>query len=336
MENKETIAENLIIRHLAAETTAVEEIKLEKWIAESPANEKLYVDFKKSLQLGRQHYDTDSSHPLRIDINTEWNQFLENVRPKQDPKVVPLEKETIRHNWLKIAAALFFVVGVSFVLNYFANQTSIIQYQTGKNTQEVILPDGSIVTLNQHSTLSYLEDFGKADRQVNLNGEAFFDVAKDKTKRFTISMKNAQVQVLGTSFNIRSYNQNTKTEVVVATGLVKLSKNDSEESITLNPGEKGVLNLNKLVTEANDDQNFLAWKTGRIIFEETQLNKVIEILNRTYRVNISTKINIPGTCEVTVIYEQQNIQSILNVLKSTLDLEYLIDGDNIEITRIGC
>ncbi len=335
MENKDTIAENRIAKYLVGEASPMEEEQLQKWRAESSENEAFFQDFKKTLELGQQHYQVDTAKSLGIDIDAEWNQFLKNISVKEGTKVVSLEKQVETSNvWLKIAASLILIIGVGFAINYFSGQPSLVHYQTAQNTQEVTLPDGSIITLNKQSFLSYLEDFGKVDRQVSLSGEAFFDVAKDKTKQFIITTENAQVQVLGTSFNVRAYDQSEATEVVVATGIVKLSKQNSNEAITLNAGDKGMFESNKLYSETNKDTNFLSWKTGKIMFEEESLEAVIEALNRIYQVDISTEED--ASCEVTVTFEQQTIEAVLNVLKITLDLQYTVKGDEINITSIGC
>ena len=337
MENNKNIAENWIAKHLSGETTSTEEAQLQQWIAESPANEKLYLDLKKVNHFGKQHYDTHSLKPQDIDVQQEWNQFLQNTSNVKGVKTVSLAPTTNRvTRILKFAAAVLLLLGIGMVINYFSEKSAPIVYQTTANTQEVALPDGSIVTLNKHSTLSYSESFGVADRSLSLSGEAFFDVTKDKEKPFIISTQKAQVQVLGTSFNVRAYEESELSEVVVTTGVVKFSKNNSAEAVTLKAGDKGVLRSDQLINKVNEDVNFLAWKTRKLIFEEESLGSVIATLNQTYQANISTRIDIPECAEVTVTFEQQTIEAILNVLKTTLDLEYKTDGDKIEITAIGC
>jgi len=328
--------ETWIANQLAGESSPAEEKQLQEWIAESPSNEKLYLDFKNVTNLGQRHYDVTSSGTVNIDVNSEWVQFIKNIEAKKETKVVSLAIETASYNWLKVAASVVLIIGVGLVVNYFSGQNSLTQYQTAENTQEIILPDGSTVTLNNHSSLSYSDDFGETARSLSLSGEAFFDVTKDKEKPFIISTQKAQVQVLGTSFNVRAYEESELLEVVVTTGVVKFSKNNSAEAVTLKAGDKGVLRSDQLINKVNEDVNFLAWKTRKLIFEEESLASVIETLNRTYQINISTGIDIPECAEVTVTFDQQTIEAILNVLKTTLDLEYKTDGDKIEITAVGC
>jgi len=328
--------ETWIANQLAGESSPAEEKQLQEWIAESPSNEKLYLDFKNVTNLGQRHYDVTSSGTVNIDVNSEWVQFIKNIEAKKETKVVSLAIETASYNWLKVAASVVLIIGVGLVVNYFSGQNSLTQYQTAENTQEIILPDGSTVTLNNHSSLSYSDDFGETARSLSLSGEAFFDVTKDKEKPFIISTQKAQVQVLGTSFNVRAYEESELAEVVVTIGVVKFSKNNSAEAVTLKAGDKGVLRSDQLINKVNEDVNFLAWKTRKLIFEEESLASVIETLNRTYQINISTGIDIPECAEVTVAFEQQTIEAILNVLKTTLDLEYKTDGDKIEITAVGC
>jgi len=330
--------ETWIAKHLTGEATPQEETQLQEWIDENPENKKLFVDFKQVMELGKKHYDTNSSISLNIDINSEWNHFLKNVEHNQGLKVIKLNKGSAisRNNWLKIAASVVLIASVGLLINYFSTRSSLIQYQTAQNTQEIVLPDGSVVTLNKNTSLSYAESFGEADRSLNLIGEAFFEVTKNKTSPFIISTKKTQIQVLGTSFNVRDFGQSDDAEVTVATGLVKFAKNNSNEAITLKAGDKGILRLNRLVSKVITDVNYLSWKTGKIVFEEQSLKSVIETLNRVYQVNIFSKFELPETCQITVTFEQQTIEAVLNVLKTTLDLNYLINGDQIEFTSIGC
>lgn len=329
--------ENWIAKHLSGETTPAEETELQEWIAQNPANEKLYLDLKKVNQFGKQHYETRALLSQDIDLHQEWNQFLKNTGNQKDIKVVTLEPSTNRiNNLFKFAAAILLLLGIGVVINYFTEKSATIVYQTTAKTEEVELPDGSIITLNKNSTISYSESFGVADRFVNLSGEAFFDVTKDKDKHFFIVTQKAQIEVLGTSFNVRADAKSEETEVVVSTGVVKLSTNETQEAITLNPGDKGIAMKGRVTGKVNENVNFLAWKTGKLVFEENQLDTVFETLSRIYQIDIITEPTIPPSCEVTVTFEKQSIESIFNVLKSTLDLEYVIDSTEIKITRVGC
>ena len=173
---------------------------------------------------------------------------------------------------------------------------------------------------------------------VNLIGEAFFQVEPQTGSTFVINANDLEIAVLGTSFNVQAYDHSKAIEVVVQTGTVKLVEKTDQESITLHSGEKGIYGKDhkQLSRQPNDDINFLSWKTRKITFVQDDLHTVAQTLNRTYQVNIYFSADISPTCEVTVTFDNQTLDAVLNVLKNTLDLSYQIIGDQIEITGAGC
>jgi len=331
--------DELITRSLAGETTAEEEKNLSAWIALAEKNKEHYEKLKRAFMLGDAYYKKEKQPEPVLDIDQEWNHFLKQIDAKPKDNVRTLESPSKTYSvWMRVAAALLMVVVSGFIINYFisANKTTVIE--TADATQEITLPDGSQVTLNKNSQLAYTNDFGKETRSVSLKGEAFFDVARDPQKRFVINVNEATVEVLGTSFNVQAYHAEKQLEVVVATGTVKLSVPNVKQEVTLQAGDRGVYaRTEKQLTQiTNTDINFLAWKTRKFIFMETDLYTVIETINHAYQTNITIAANVPATCMVTVIFDQQSLEAILNVLKTTLNLTYKTENGTIIITDAGC
>jgi len=328
---EENDIDNLIARSLTGETSAEEEQQLRAWIAATAENNQHFQKVQKSFSIANQYYRTKQVPDLNLDA--EWNRFLKSIDKPKTNNVRTLFSAT----WLRVAAAVMVVAASVVLYNYFSNaRLSIIE--TGLVAQEVTLPDGSLVTLNQNSKLTYSSSFNHSDRSISLEGEAFFEVAHNPNKPFTISVKDASVEVLGTSFNVRGYNASEVLEVVVATGTVKLSTPDKSAHVTLQAGDRGVYNPQQqtVQNEINTDVNFNAWKTRRLTFTEANLQTVVETLNQVYHANIVIAVPVPDTCLVTVRFDQQDLTDVLNVLKVTLNLEYTIQKNKIEITRAGC
>jgi ferric-dicitrate binding protein FerR (iron transport regulator) len=170
-----------------------------------------------------------------------------------------------------------------YLVNYFLSRTTEIRFETSDAKQTISLPDGSSVTLNKNSQITYRSDFGKHDRNIALKGEAFFDVERDTLKPFVIAVNKATIEVLGTSFNVRAYDHLAEVEVIVKTGVVKLSVPDRKTEVKLNAGQKGIYEKENqaLHSGVNEDINFLSWNTQKIIFMESDLRTVIETLNKT-------------------------------------------------------
>ena len=193
---------------------------------------------------------------------------------------------------------------------------------------EYILPDGSVVALNSNSKLVFPSNFKGNTREVTIYGEAFFDVKPDASKPFIINAGNAQVKVLGTSFNVKAYPENETVEVVVATGKVQVSGKTGSEvndnvQILLVPGEKGIVTNNGSMPAKmeNTNPNYLAWKTHDFVFNEIPLRDVINCLEKTYHVDIEVAQPELNDLKLTAHFENKPIDFVLNVVRLTFNLD---------------
>jgi len=324
--------QSLITKHLAGEASADEQKELSLWMAESPENRRHYDDLKKAFELTEKHFAFSASEDLNIDIENEWDHFTETIGSgKATRRLSPARV------WLKIAATVLLIMATGGVLYYYSSPKTII-YQTAGNTETVTLPDGSSVSLNRHTSLSFNPGFGEENRTVNLDGEAFFEVEPDANKPFIILTREARVQVLGTSFTVHAYDSLPSVEVIVQTGLVSFQEKTGKQSVKLPAGQKGIYSKTKerIASATNNDVNFLSWNTQRIVFVENDLRSVVETLKKTYHADIRISTNIPASCTVTVTFDHQTLESVLKVLESTLNLKYTINGNKVEIIEAGC
>lgn len=334
--DEQLVMDELITKQLSGEASPEETRQVEAWVALRPENELHFQKMKKVFEMGSSHYKKVKSPDLAIDVNHEWNHFVNTI--SKETKVRSIALQGYATNWLRIAAALLLLIASGLVVNYFVSKNQDVQFQTAANTLDVSLPDGSKVTLNKNSSLTYTPSFGETSRQVTLRGEAFFDIERNPLKPFVISVNGTEVEVLGTSFNVRAYNELATVEVVVASGVVKFKAPEKQQEVTLRAGEKGIYSsvTKQIKSNANDDINFLSWSTQKIIFEETDLRSVIKTLNNTYQSNIVIATEIPPSCVVTVSFDHQTLDAVLHVLKTTLNLTYRTNGNRIEIVSAGC
>jgi len=322
---------DLITKHLAGETTASEQKALFTWINEHPENKRHFDQFRKAFDLTERHFKIPSTD-IDLDIDEEWAHFTESIG--EDDKVRRLSPPGI---WLRIAATvLILVVAGAALYNYLKADHTV--FETAENKTTISLPDGSEVILNGYTTLSFDPDFGKENRTIFLEGEAFFNVQHDANKPFIILTDNTKVQVLGTSFNVIAYDSVSEVEVIVETGKVSMQTRDGRENVDLAAGQKGIYSKTKqaLITTVNDDVNYRAWSTRHIVFAETDLRSVIETLRRTYHADIRLPANVPETCILTVTFDNQSLESVLKVLERTLNIRYTIQGNKVHITEAGC
>ena len=265
-----------------------------------------------------------------VNLDQEWQRFKSTVRPAGTGSSTT--------GWWRIAASVVLVTVLGYLLwtNVFeAKSITVLAQYSG---QEIMLPDSSVVTLNKNASISYPRNFSRGSRMVEMTGEAFFEVTRNVNKPFIVKMGLSNVEVLGTSFNINARKDNDRIEVVVNTGKVRFTNTTSKEAVILTKGEKGVLmkSNNSIAKAPNDDVNFMAWKTRKIVFDDVELDEVIQTLNKLYEAHVSFSTDVSKDCKVTVTFDNQSLDAILSVLEVTLDLEYRKSGDIIEVVKTGC
>lgn len=202
---------------------------------------------------------------------------------------------------------------------------------------QLVLADGTKVWLNSESELSFPAAFAGHDRKVAIKGEAYFEVTKDEAKPFKVSVNGAEVQVLGTQFNISAYNDDPTMKTTLLGGSVKIVKGQSSKVIR--PGEQaqvtnkdGALNP-KITVNAVDVDVVTAWKNGRFIFHEDNIQSVMRQLARWYNVNVAFEGNVTSEKFVGVISRSryENISDILSMLEKTGTVRFVINGNNVTV-----
>lgn len=319
--NLSHITDELLVKYLLLETTAEENAQIEKWKAQSDANQKHFNQFK---------YIWEESKKLAanstVDENAAWQRFQQRIATPAttDTKTISLKP---RYSMMKIAAAvLVLICGTWFTYNL-TNRDNYIALATESETLTDTLPDGSIITLNKHSELKYAMNEDGKTRNVTLKGEAFFNVAPDKSKPFIISVNDVTVQVVGTSFNIK--NTAEKTEVIVETGIVEVAKH--EHSVTLNRDEKATVaaNSDELVKEDKSDNLYNYYRTKEFVCNNTPLWRLVDVLNEAYRVNIVITDPRLRNLPLTVTFTDEPVENILAVVAETLHIKAEKKGNDI-------
>ncbi len=323
---------DLITRFLADEMTAAEREQFELTIKGDRERMEQFRAYQKiwdgvDLLAARSKYDMDS----------EWNLLTGKINLDEDDAKSEGEKSrsrSLRTSILRIAAVL--VIGLLGVAGWYGGRQMLMYDRVAveSGTQVIELPDGSLITLNSGSSARYTAKESLSYRKVKLSGEAFFEVARDTTRPFIIDAGPAQIEVLGTSFNVNAYPDNAAVEVTVNSGLVAMSaKQDKDKLILLNKGNTGVYSkkqsaLNLVVA---GDLNAVAWKTRILEFTETSLEEVVAKLNHTYRSDILIGNNELKDLTITVSFNMQELDAVLKVLASTLDLKIEKSGSKITI-----
>ncbi|TMI62719.1 MAG: DUF4974 domain-containing protein [Bacteroidetes bacterium] len=307
------------MKYLLGEASPEEEQAVMEWMNANSSNKEYYNQFKKIW---------DSSKELAagstVDVNKAWERFQMRVADKNEsPKVISRK----RFSWMRIAASVILIAGLG-VAAYFMfnnNEPKEMVAQTGQNVLLDTLPDGSVITLNKRSTITYPSKFKGDTRAIALKGEAFFNVAPDKKKPFIISVNDVQVTVVGTSFNIKSENGNT--EIVVETGIVRVAR--SGKTVELIAGEKIVMTATDSITnkETVSDKLYNYYRSKEFVCDGTPLWKLVQVLNEAYDAKISIGRKELRDMQLTTTFNNESLEKVLEIIHLTLDITVIKKED---------
>ena len=313
------MTDELLIKVLLKESTIEENEKVEKWLNAAEANKKHFTQLETIWQV---------SNTLKNDNKREEEQAWASFKARR-ADLKPESDNSKRLNasrvWLRIAAVLFIAIGgwIAYSLYGPGKYTELAAtYQVRTET----LPDGSALTLNKNTKISYATNF-KNNRKLNLEqGDVFFDVAKDKMHPFVIDIEKISVEVVGTSFNIKHIKKDT--EINVESGIVKVRLANDE--IKLYKGEKIHIDGNtlKLVKEQSTDQLYNYYRTRLIQGNNLPLWKLVNTLNEAYGSNIMLDDKVRDLT-ITTTFEMGSLNDILIVTCETLNLNLTRNGNII-------
>lgn len=322
---------NLSIRYLSGEAIDEEISWLEEKVGSDAEAAAQFREIKKTWQLSR-------SATVDFDTASAWEE-VNFIISEEDKKENPYPFGAGRTKWvftLRIAASIVVLIGAVYLLYTMFSSSGLTELTASGQLVSSSLEDGSEVTLNLHSRLSYDKDFNDKERRVKLIGSAFFDVVRNENKPFIVETPDMTIQVLGTSFYVDARENEDRLEVIVNSGQVSVS-GGKESSIKLSAGERGILDKKtyQLLKEKNGDINYLAWKTKSFVFENTPLIKVIEDLEKAYHANIALASNL-NDCRLTATYEAYELDEILFLIAETFNLELDGSGKDFSIQGEGC
>jgi ferric-dicitrate binding protein FerR (iron transport regulator) len=255
----------------------------------------------------------------------------------QKVKVLKQRKQP-RRVWFRVAAAFIGLLALSsLIYEHTADQlTPMVIAQTAIGEQKtILLPDGSVVSLNVASTLKYPKSFVGNVREVFLQGEAFFEVTKNTKQPFLVHTGNLATQVLGTSFNVNAYTKDVN--VAVATGKVRVRA--TGEHTTLTSGEQAIYThaIGSLKKTHVALDNITSWRKGLLTFEQTPLSEVLHTLERWYEVQFELADPKMATCLIRGTIAYGTLAEAMDLLAFVLNASYeYVDVDRIRLAGGLC
>ena len=327
MEQELNHIDILIGNYLSGESTPGEKDELMEWISQSPVNKMLFEENQRIWEKSHSYLPASGILSDQLKIKDHIIQQLTN-----------LPQELSLYGWIYRVAAIL-ALPVMLALGWYLgangkSETALCEVTAPKGQiSKCVLADGTQVWLNAGSTLKYEPTLSGNIREVNLDGEAYFKVTKNKHKPFVVNTKYAQVKVLGTIFNLKAYDGDDKVETTLEEGRVEFSLNgSSDRPVELKPGEQIVFDSSdhKLTTDKVDTYLHTAWKDGKYVFKDADLKTIVAELERLYDVRIHLQNDSLLHLRFRGMFEyEQNIFSALETLERTTNMKYRMDGRDI-------
>lgn len=321
MEKEGFDIDQLIANRLLGTISEEESVFLDDWIEQSIENRRLYSEQKKLWDLFSIYQKVQ-----KIDERKAYQKISNQLFSS---------KRTSPFIWIqRIAAVLLLPVILTSAFYFYSEKANHNQFSTVYNTVEtplgmrssLTLPDGTKVWLNAGSSISYPVLFASDSRTISLTGEAYFEVKKDKNWPFVVSTKKMNVFVTGTIFNCNAYPENDQIQTVLVEGEVTLINQSTTEIATMNPGELATFNnSNQQITKTKTDlQKYVAWKSGKLMFRDDKMNKVVEKLERWYNVEFEIEDHEIANYVYTATFVDESLDQVLKMLTLSAPIRYTI------------
>jgi len=282
--------------------------------------------------------DSDESHLQELNQLrklyhiTLFNEVPSEKKAPQEKKWFHLRKTVL--TLVKIAAVFFiFLMG-----NYWIRKTETTYSQTffvppGQRA-ELLLPDSSIIWLNAQTKITYPSDFGKNNRELTLDGEAYFKVKKKSGQQFTVKTKEANIYVVGTEFNVIAYRNTPLTEISLLSGSIEVvSSATPTKKIVMKPNDLVRIGNKEIQSALIKDYDYYRWKEGLLCFNNEPLENIMRKLELYYDTRIEVKKNNLLKFRYTGKFRTKDgIEHILKVLQIEHKFIYTIDKNLNRIT----
>lgn len=313
----------------------------ESWVLQNP-EQKETIDLAKSMILGLRIKEIPVS---AVDIERGIEHILAQTESYETPVV-----SIFQRSWFRIAAAiaLFVSVGLWWTLSKAPKDIfteGVVNTET--QSKKVILPDGSTVILEKNSEIHYAKDFAGQFREVQFKGEGLFDVVKDPNKPFIVNTGNVITKVLGTSFTVKSFDNDNQITVNVIRGKVsvvalktKTTQQNAKEEVILVPNQKAVFSKNEARLEQTIVDKPIALASNdtakQIIFEEQPVSTIFEALEKTYNVDIVFDNKILKNCAITTTLTDEPLFEKLNAICKSIGATYKVIGVQVIVEGASC
>ncbi|HTI06982.1 MAG TPA: FecR family protein [Puia sp.] len=336
------------------EASAEELYELEQLIRDNP-------EWQALLNQARRAYHFKAVNLQTPDVDRSFSRHIQRLSNHLSRQPAPVKRKVVRLSLIAggIAASLLMAF---LITNYTGkksggnNTANVISTRYGSKSK-VQLPDGTLVWLNADSKLTYSKDFGNQGREVSLAGEAFFDVQKDVEHPFIIHTNNLDIRVLGTAFNVRSYQNEKTSEATLIRGAIEVTLNNSpERKILMKPSDRLVVQnraganttpaptkgdsigtiywVGKVDVKEKDNVSLeTVWKKNSLAFKNETLENVAGQIEHWFNVKVSIEDEELKTVTYSCDFKDESLKEVMEALHLTGRFQYQIVKDSVHITK---
>lgn len=285
--------------------------------------------------MSRQFYEMFSGGGQEINLDHILHkinyEIITKSTEKNNRKINKFLKLSLRLAGM-IVLALSVYWGIKGNSNYNTAKETWVEIKAPAWTRaQFSLPDGTTGWLNSNSSVKYNGTF-ISDRQVTLNGEAFFDVAKDIKRPFKVNANEVVVKVLGTRFNIASYADENNIEVLLEEGKLEFNGGKEDDVRVMKPNDIIVYDKfsKNIATETVQTEKYISWKEGKLVFRNDPIDVIARRLERWYNVEVEISRNMPSDFRLRATFLDESLEEVLFFLGRSLPIDYRIENSSLK------
>lgn len=321
--------EKLMNRYFARLCDENEDRKVKEWFASTEGQAYLSADMEEQIK----KWDGEKEGVVDHEIPTEvmFDRVVKEIRRGE------------RKKWYVWAAVMILplIVTASLVsLLFSSSEKKVVAYRevvVAKGEQlQVLMQDGTRVWLNADSRLVYPDNFNNKERVVKLDGEAYFEVAKNSKRPFRVELEAMNIQVTGTSFNVKAYPEDSLIQTCLSEGAIQLQNKIIAEggSLAMKPGEIAFFSKHNgtcRIDTTDDTGSFSAWKGDHLVFKKTPLKEVLKVLERKFDQDFEVKDPALYAYSYTISFHHENLKDILKGLERITPIRVVFYEDKYNV-----
>ena len=322
--------EDLIVKYLNNELSHEERNALNQWLSKSNRNRKVFENIVNHWNISEE------------DVSEAKSRAYATIVSSNQP--IHVSEKRVRSGWgiLKYAAVVFLFLSVSIYLlkvntseEHIASveeEREVVKQTSRGQMLSITLPDQTKVKLNAGSKLSYPERFDDDLRVVALEGEAFFEVTRDEERPFHIETEELDVEVLGTSFSVRTDKNDENPMVAVRSGKVMVREILRSKSVLLTQNQFAVLDNDALIFKDIDEYElFFGWVDKQLVFKEESLQEVLKKISKWFDVDFEVSKKFTNTRDFTGSYDNPTLNQVMQSLSFAYEFNYEIKNRIVKI-----